>query len=105
MAAPPADKAKSKAPPTSNSFAVNMFRGIVNTEQVFPFPDVLTPDQRETLEALVDPTDKFFQEQNDPVKNDDDAEIPKETLEGLREMGAFGLQVPVELSGLGLSNR
>jgi len=101
---PPSSETKSKGPPVSNSFAANMFRGIVNTEQVFPFPDVLNPEQRETLEALVDPTEKFFQEMNDPVLNDDTADIPKATLDGLKEMGAFGLQVPTDLGGLGLSN-
>lgn len=41
---------------------------------------------------------------NDPAKNDADAKIEESTLAGLWELGAFGLQVPVELGGLGLSN-
>lgn len=35
----------------------------------------------------------FFQDQNDPQKNDLNAEVDPVTLQGLREMGAFGLQV------------
>lgn len=38
------------------------------------------------------------------MKNDLDEKIPKEVLDGLKELGAFGLQVPVELGGLGLTN-
>ena len=39
---------------------MNMFRGIVNVEQVIPYPDVLNAEQRETIADLIDPTDKFF---------------------------------------------
>ena len=77
----------------SKSFALNMFRGAINAEQVFPYPDVLTPEQRETLEMLVPATTKFFEECNDPARNDAEERIPEETMQGLREMGAFGLQV------------
>ena len=74
------------------------------TEQVFPYPDVLTTDQRETLSLIVDPTRKFFEEQNDAARNDAESQIPDDTLQGLKELGAFGLQVPPELEGVGLCN-
>lgn len=35
----------------------------------------------------------LFQECNDPAKNDADEKVADDTLEGLKEMGAFGLQV------------
>lgn len=98
-----AEKMTRKAP-ESKSFAVNMFRGTVIPEQVFPYPDVLNPEQRETLEMLVSPTQKFFQECNDPAKNDAEEKVAEDTMQGLKEMGAFGLQVPTDLSGLGLNN-
>lgn len=41
---------------------------------------------------------------NDPAKNDAAAQIEEHTVAGLWELGAFGLQVPAELGGLGLSN-
>ena len=41
---------------------------------------------------------------NDAAVNDELAEVPPETLQGLRELGAFGLQVPQELGGVGLNN-
>ncbi|CAG7838395.1 unnamed protein product [Allacma fusca] len=88
----------------SQSFAVNMFRGKVKPDQVFPYPDVLTADQRETLEMIVPATEKFFEESNDPAKNDTEEKIPDDTLQGLKELGAFGLQVPTDLNGVGLSN-
>ena len=93
-----------RKPVDSKSFVTNIFMGRSCVEQVFPYPDVLTSDQRETLSLIVDPTRKFFEEVNNPAVNDDLADIPPETLQGLRELGAFGLQVPQELDGVGLSN-
>lgn len=45
-----------------------------------------------------------FMQVNDPAKNDSDAQIEAGTLAGLWDLGAFGLQVPAELGGLGLNN-
>ncbi|GLV41164.1 uncharacterized protein CBL_04688 [Carabus blaptoides fortunei] len=41
---------------------------------------------------------------NDPAKNDDQAKIDEKVLAGMWELGAFGLQVPQDLGGLGLTN-
>jgi len=88
----------------SNSFIQNLFLGKCNVSQVMPYPTALDEEQLEFVESLIDPFSKFMTEVNDPFKNDQDAEIEPSTLEGLKEMGAFGLQVPVELDGLGLTN-
>lgn len=53
---------------------------------------------------LVDPTTKFFEEVNDPAKNDLEEKVEEKSLKGLWEMGAFALQVPQDLGGLGLTN-
>ncbi|XP_012278524.1 very long-chain specific acyl-CoA dehydrogenase, mitochondrial [Orussus abietinus] len=100
-----AEKSDSKAAlKESQSFTMNIFRGQAQTNQVFPFPEPLTGEQTETLKALVDPIEKFFEDVNDPVKNDDTATIDEKTLSALWELGAFGLQVPQEYGGLGLNN-
>ncbi|KAL4659919.1 very long-chain specific acyl-CoA dehydrogenase, mitochondrial [Arapaima gigas] len=88
----------------SKSFAVNMFKGQLNTSQVFPFPSVLNEEQSEFIRELVGPVSKFFTEVNDPVKNDALEKVEDGTMEGLKELGAFGLQVPTDLGGLGLTN-
>lgn len=44
------------------------------------------------------------QEVNDPAKNDTLERVEETTLQGLKELGAFGLQVPSELGGVGLCN-
>ncbi|XP_067118029.1 very long-chain specific acyl-CoA dehydrogenase, mitochondrial [Osmerus mordax] len=88
----------------SKSFAVNMFKGQISTAQVFPYPAVLDEEQEQFLRELVGPVSKFFEEVNDPMKNDTLEKVEDHTMEGLKEMGAFGLQVPTDLGGLGLTN-
>lgn len=44
------------------------------------------------------------QEVNDPAKNDTLEKVEEKTIQGLKELGAFGLQVPSELGGVGLCN-
>ena len=41
---------------------------------------------------------------NDAARNDREETVRPEIVEQMREMGAFGLQVPTELSGVGLTN-
>uniref|UniRef100_V9KMZ2 Very long-chain specific acyl-CoA dehydrogenase, mitochondrial n=1 Tax=Callorhinchus milii TaxID=7868 RepID=V9KMZ2_CALMI len=88
----------------SKSFAVNMFQGQIQAEQVFPYPSVLSEEQSQFLQELVEPVNKFFLEVNDAAANDALEKVEDRTMEGLKEMGAFGLQVPTDLGGLGLSN-
>ena len=53
-------KAREKAV-ESPSFAMNLFRGQLKTEEIFPYPSSLNEEQRENLQALLDPTAKFFE--------------------------------------------
>uniref|UniRef100_A0A673HBK5 Very long-chain specific acyl-CoA dehydrogenase, mitochondrial n=1 Tax=Sinocyclocheilus rhinocerous TaxID=307959 RepID=A0A673HBK5_9TELE len=92
------------SPQESKSFAVNIFKGQIGTSQVFPFPSVLNEEQSQFLKELVGPCSKFFEEVNDPMKNDALEKVEERTMEGLKEMGAFGLQVPADLGGVGLTN-
>uniref|UniRef100_A0A8C3PC78 Very long-chain specific acyl-CoA dehydrogenase, mitochondrial n=1 Tax=Chrysemys picta bellii TaxID=8478 RepID=A0A8C3PC78_CHRPI len=91
-------------PQESKSFAIGMFQGRMSTEQVFPYPSVLTEEQVQFLKELVGPVSRFFQEVNDPAANDSLERVEDRTMQGLKELGAFGLQIPPELGGLGLSN-
>merc|ERR1719249_293622 len=88
----------------SNSFVQNVFRGLIEPTQVFPFPVALDEEQRENLEMLVPIAERVMEEQNDPLLNDQLETVPENTVNALRELGAFGLQVPVELDGVGLTN-
>uniref|UniRef100_A0A8C7A3X2 Very long-chain specific acyl-CoA dehydrogenase, mitochondrial n=1 Tax=Neovison vison TaxID=452646 RepID=A0A8C7A3X2_NEOVI len=88
----------------SKSFAVGMFKGQLTTDQVFPYPSVLNEEQTQFLKELVGPVSRFFEEVNDAAKNDMMEKVEETTMQGLKELGAFGLQVPSELGGVGLCN-
>lgn len=45
----------------SQSFTMNIFRGQLQLNQVFPFPEPLNEDQTDTLKMLVDPVEKFYE--------------------------------------------
>ncbi|XP_038624440.1 very long-chain specific acyl-CoA dehydrogenase, mitochondrial [Tachyglossus aculeatus] len=88
----------------SKSFAVGMFKGQLTTDQVFPYPSVLNEEQVGFLKELVGPVSRFFEEVNDPAKNDSLEQVEEGTMQGLKDLGAFGLQVPSDLGGVGLCN-
>lgn len=83
---------------------MNLFRGKLQLDEIFPYPQSLTNEERENLEALVDPTAKFFEEQVDSMANDLNEKVPDDVMQGLKDLGAFGLQVPTDYDGLGLNN-
>jgi len=77
---------------------------MVEPEQLFPYPEVLNPDQKEMLEMLVPMAERVIFEVNDPLLNDKQSKVPEETVQQLRELGAFGLQVSEDHGGVGLTN-
>ena len=89
------EKAMQKKAVHSKSFAQNIFRGMVETEQVFPYPNPMDEEQKENLAMLVPITERVMAEQNDPLLNDAQESVPEETIQALRELGAFGLQVSI----------
>lgn len=76
----------------------------VNIDQIFPYPDVLTPDQRETLNMVQKPTERFWEENHDALACDANEKIDDNLWNNLKPMGAFGLQVPTDYGGVGFNN-
>ncbi|KAJ7331248.1 acyl-CoA dehydrogenase member 9 [Desmophyllum pertusum] len=89
--------------PTS-TFAKDLFLGRFNKEKVFPFPDPLNEEQRETLTMLVEPVQKYFEEKVDSAQIDKDAKIPEDVMRGLRDLGLFGLLILKSMGDLVLLN-
>ncbi|XP_034962168.1 complex I assembly factor ACAD9, mitochondrial isoform X1 [Zootoca vivipara] len=85
------------------AFAKELFLGTLRKEDVFPFPEI-SNEELEEINQFVGPVEKFFNEDVDSKKIDQDAKIPQETLNGLKNLGLFGIQIPEEYGGLGLSN-
>jgi len=68
-----------------------------------PFPKSLGAEEAETLNAMLEPVSDFFAKLPS-AKIDEEHKIPDEVLAGLRELGLWGLQIPEQYGGLGLSN-
>ncbi|KAM4581757.1 complex I assembly factor ACAD9, mitochondrial [Fundulus diaphanus] len=87
----------------SLAYAKDLFLGQINKAEVFPYPEIGN-EELEEIKQFVAPVEKFFSEEVDSAKIDKEAKIPAETLNGLKELGLFGIMIPEEYGGLGLSN-
>ena len=86
------------------SVAKNLMAGRILEEQLFPYPRLRDKD-REVLGQMLDAIDQFLAPRHRDFKSwDRAAEQPAEFIEGLRDLGLFGLIIPEEYGGLGLSN-
>jgi alkylation response protein AidB-like acyl-CoA dehydrogenase len=89
---------------TEQSAAKNLFFGEILEENLFPYPQMCERD-RELLGMMTDSIDDFLAPQHADLKKwDKEAHQPAEFIQSLRDMGLFGLIIPEEHGGLGLSN-
>ncbi len=87
-----------------SSVAKNLAAGRILGEQLFPYPRLREKDQ-EVLRMMIDAIDQFLSSKHQDFKRwDRDAQQPAEFIQGLRDLGLFGLIIPEEFGGLGLSN-
>jgi alkylation response protein AidB-like acyl-CoA dehydrogenase len=84
------------------SFVGQMFMGHLQTELVAPFPEQDDAD-RARGDALLARLRAFLTTEVDADRIDETHEIPQAVIDGLREMGLFGIKIPEEYGGLGLS--
>ncbi|MFC2088201.1 acyl-CoA dehydrogenase family protein [Calditrichota bacterium] len=85
------------------SFSKSLFSGFVLEELVFPYP---IPDKAESenLELILETFRKFAADNIDSSKFDELEEIPTEVVDGFKELGFFGLVIPEEYGGFGLTS-
>jgi acyl-CoA dehydrogenase family protein 9 len=84
------------------SFLRSIFLGKVASDLILPYPEPPQED-RETVETVLDVFRRFAAENIDAGALDRAAHYPAELLRGLGTIGAFGLIVPEEYEGLGLT--
>jgi alkylation response protein AidB-like acyl-CoA dehydrogenase len=84
------------------SFVRELFEGSFRLDLVHPFP-APDPADLERAKPFMEKLEHFMRQQVDSDKIDRDGKIPADVLQGLRELGAFGIKIPVEYGGLGLS--
>ncbi|GAB2632838.1 acyl-CoA dehydrogenase family protein [Prescottella soli] len=83
------------------SFAKELFLGRFQLDLVHPFPRP-APAEEERTKAFIAQLEEYCRGLDGSVI-ERDARIPDEYVAGLAELGCFGLKVPTEYGGLGLS--
>lgn len=84
------------------SLMKSLFQGHIPEELAFPFP-ALDSDEADMVGIINENLLKWAQDNFDAEKADAEAKYPDGTLESLGEMGIFGLIIPEDHGGLGLS--
>ncbi len=84
------------------SFVRDLFLGKLRMDLIHPYPE---QDAEEVARAkpFLEKLEQFLRQKVDSDKIDREGEIPEDVIQGLRELGAFGIKIPREYGGLGLS--
>lgn len=75
---------------TQPSYAKGLFMGEVDADLVLPYPEP-SPDQIAEGEALLAKVEAFMRANVDPVAVERDKKIPPHVVQGLKDLGLFGL--------------
>src|SRR5260370_41929212 len=86
----------------SPSFVRDLFLGKLRMDLIHPYPEQ-DADEIARAKPFLDKLERFLREEVDSDKIDREGEIPEPVIEGLRKLGAFGIKIPREYGGLGLS--
>jgi alkylation response protein AidB-like acyl-CoA dehydrogenase len=84
------------------SFTAELFKGNFRWDVVSPFPAQPEEDRR-IGDAYIEKVAAALERHVDPYKIDEEGEYPRETLKALADIGLFGMKIPKEYGGLGLS--
>ncbi|MBI1799328.1 MAG: acyl-CoA dehydrogenase family protein [Candidatus Eisenbacteria bacterium] len=84
------------------SFVRELFLGRLALNRIHPHPEP-DPDEQKRARPFLDQLESFLRDEVDPEEIERDARIPARVIDRLRAMGAFGIKIPREYGGLGLS--
>jgi acyl-CoA dehydrogenase family protein 9 len=84
------------------SFTKSLFSGLFLDELVFPYP-MMNKEEEENLNLIRDTIHKFCETYVDSAEFDRQEKFPEDVINGMKELGLFGLVIPEEYGGYGLS--
>lgn len=84
------------------SFVRQLFEGRVDLGLIHPFPTQSAEDLARA-KPFMDRLEAFLEREVDSDLIDREGKIPAHVIQGLKDLGAFGIKIPVEYGGLGLS--
>src|SRR3989441_9480408 len=85
------------------SFVRDLFLGNLRMDLIHPYPEQ-NPDEIARAQPFLEKLERFLRQNVDSDQIDREGEIHEEVIQGLRELGAFGIKIPREYGGLGLSH-
>lgn len=89
-------------PEAKPSYTRELFAGVIDDAVLFPYPRI-TPDEDERVERFLGELRAFCEAHVDREWIDENERVPDEVMEGLRRLGLFGISIPAEYGGMGLS--
>lgn len=87
---------------TAPSFVRELFLGSLKLDLIHPWPEPDAEEQKRAAEFL-DTLERFVRTRIDAERIEEEDRIPQDVIDGLRAIGAFGIKIPREYGGLGLS--
>ncbi len=84
------------------TFAGQLFMGRLPWDIIYPYP-AQSDEDRAKGDVFLEQLEAFLRDKVDADRIDEEGEIPDEVLDGLARLGAFGIKIPKEYGGLGLS--
>jgi acyl-CoA dehydrogenase family member 9 len=88
--------------PETLGFAKALFFGHFNSALVFPYP-TMSPETQAIVDQAVAKVRKFMHERIDPAAIDRNADIPRDIIDGLGEIGVLGMTASTEFGGQGFT--
>src|SRR2546421_6833086 len=86
------------------SFVRDLFLGRLRLDLVHPYPEQ-DADEVRRAQPFLEKLERFLREQVDSDRIDREGEIPDAVIQGLRDLGAFGIKIPREYGGPAVSQR
>jgi len=87
---------------TAPSFVRELFLGSLKLDLIHPWPEP-DPEEQTRAATFLETLERFVRTQVDAERIEEEDRIPAEVIDGLRAIGAFGIKIPREYGGLGLS--
>src|SRR5437867_6723100 len=84
------------------SFVRDLFLGKFRLDLIHPYPEQ-DPEEIRRAQPFLDKLERLPREPVDSDRLDREGEIPEADIQSLRELAAFGIKIPREYGGLGLS--
>lgn len=86
----------------NRSFARGLYNGKLDLDLVHPLPEP-DPEMEARAQPFLERLEEFTRTHIDGDAIDRDRWVPQEVLDGLAKIGAYGIKIPTEYGGLGLS--